>query len=106
MDGPAAFGTLLTDVADYFDRAPRGAALATPQQFRVPSGTLFSSFLRSFRVGVASTVDKGGPLALSPEMAMVLIRIRTAQQYPVLMPTLFPRVLATLERPYDSIVTL
>ena len=29
VDGPAAFETLLTDVADYFDRAPRGAALAT-----------------------------------------------------------------------------
>ena len=26
-DGPAAFRTLLTDVKDYFDRAPRGAAL-------------------------------------------------------------------------------
>ena len=79
VDGPAAFGTLLTDVADYFDLTPHGAALATLQQFGVPSGTPFSSFLRSFRVVVASTVDKDGPLAPSPEMAMELIRIRTAQ---------------------------
>ena len=106
VNGPAAFGTLLTDVADYFDRAPRGAGLATLQQFGVPSGTPFSSFLRSFRVIVASTVEKGGPLAPSPEMAMELIRIRTAQQYPMLMPTLFPGVLATRERPYDSLATL
>ena len=106
VDGPAAFGTLLTDVADYFDRTPRGAALATLQQFGEPSGTPFSSFLRSFRVVVASTVDKGDPLAPSPEMAMELIRIRTAQQYPMLMPTLFPGVLATQERPYDSLATL
>ena len=106
VDGPAAFGTLLTDVADYFDRAPRGAGLATLQQFGVPSGTPFSSFLRSFRLVVASTVDKGGPLAPSPEMAMELIRIRTAQQYPMLMPTLFPGVLATRERPYDSLATV
>ena len=27
VDGPAAFRTLLMDVTDYFDRAPRGAAL-------------------------------------------------------------------------------
>ena len=27
VDGPAAFRTLLTDVTEYFDRAPRGAAL-------------------------------------------------------------------------------
>ena len=40
VDGPAAFGTLMTDVADYFDWTPRGAALATLQQFGEPSGTL------------------------------------------------------------------
>ena len=106
VDGPAAFGTLLNDVADYFYRAPRGAGLATLQQLGVPSGTPFSGFVRSFRVVVASTADKGGPLAPSPEMAMELVRIRTAQQYPMLMPTLFPGVLATRERPYDSLATL
>ena len=78
VDGPAAFRTLLTDVADHFDRAPRGAALETLQKFDVPSGTPFSSLLCSFRVVVASTVDKGGPLAPSPDMAMELIRIRSA----------------------------
>ena len=105
VDGPAAFRTRLIDVTDYFDRAPRGAALETLQKFGVPSGTPFSSYLRPFRVVVASTVDKGGPLAPSPEMAMELIRIRTAQQYPMLMPTLFPGNLATRERPYDSLAT-
>ena len=75
MDGPAAFRTLLIDVADYFNRAPRGAALETLQKFGIPSGMPFSTFLRSFRVVVASTVDKDGPLAPSPEIAMELIRI-------------------------------
>ena len=37
---------------------------------------------------------------------MELIRIRIAQQYPMLMPTSFPGVLATQERPYDSLATL
>ena len=106
VDGPAAFWILLIDVTDYFDRAPRGAALEILQKFGVPSETLFSNYLRSFRVVVASTVDKGGPLAPSPEMAMELIRIRTAQQYPMLMPTLFPGNLGTRERPYDSLATL
>ena len=36
VDGPAAFRTLLTDVADYFDRAPRGAALETLQSLVCP----------------------------------------------------------------------
>ena len=53
MDGPAASRTLLTDVANYFDHAPRGAAIETLQKFGIPSGTPFSSFLRSFRAVVA-----------------------------------------------------
>ena len=48
---------------------------------------------------VASTVEKGGPLAPSAAMAIELVRIRTAQQYPMLMPTLFPGDLATREKP-------
>ena len=105
-DGPGAFKTLLTDVADHFDRAPRGAALAPLQKFGVPSGSPFSSFLRSFRVMVADTIDEGGPLPPSPDMAMELIRIRTAQQFSTLMPTLFPGKLATQEKPYDSLAAL
>ena len=55
---------------------------------------------------VAGTVDKGRPLAPAPDMAMELIRIRTAQQYPTLMPTLFPGKLATQKKPYDSLAAL
>ena len=88
---------LLADVTDYFDRAPRGAALETLQKFGVRSGTPFSSYLRAFHVVVASSVKKGGPLAPSADVAIELVRIRTAQQYPMLMPTLFPDELATKE---------
>ena len=63
VDGPAAFRTLLIDVAHYFDRAPRGAALDTLQKFGVPSDMPLSTFLHSFRAVVGSTVDKGGPFA-------------------------------------------
>ena len=83
--GPAAFKISLTDLADYFDRAPRGAALDTLQKFGVRTGTPFSSYLRTLRVVVASTVEKGGTLAPSAEMTMELVLIRTAQQYPMLM---------------------
>ena len=71
---------LLADVTDYFDRASRGAALETLQKFGVRSGTPFSSYLRAFRVVVVSTVEKGGPLAPSAEMAIELVRIRTAHK--------------------------
>ena len=103
IGGPAAFKTLLSDFADYFDRASRGAALETLQKFGVRTGTPFSSYLRALRVVVASTVEKGGPLAPSATMAIELVRIRTAQQYPTLMPTLFPGDRATREKPYASL---
>ena len=105
MDGPAAFGTLLIDVTDDFDRAPRGAASETFHRLEVSSGMPFSSYVCSFRVLVACTVDKCEPLALSPEMAMELNRIRAAKQYPMLTPTLFPGNLATRERPYNTLAT-
>ena len=106
IGGPAAFKTLLSDFADYFDRAPRGAALETLQKFGVRTGTPFSSYLRALRVVVASTVEKGGPLAPSATMAIELVRIRTAQQYPTLMPTLFPGDRATREKPYASLALM
>ena len=55
--GPAALRMLLADVTDYFDRAPRGAALETRQKFGVRSGTPFPNYLRAFRVVVANTVE-------------------------------------------------
>ena len=93
--GPAAF-------ADYFDRAPRVAARETLQKFGVRTGMTFSSYLQTLQVIVSSTVEKDGPLAPSAEMAIELVRLRTAQSYPMLMPNPFPGDLATREKPYDS----
>ena len=91
----------LADITDS-DRAPHRAALETLQKFGVRTGTPFSSYLWDFRVIVASTVEKGGPLAPPSDMAIELVRIRTAQQYSMLMPTLFPGELTTKERPYST----
>lgn len=75
VGGPTALKFLLTDFADYFDHGPRGSALQTLQRFGVPIGTPLSSCLRAFMAVVASTVGKGGPLALSSEMVIELLRI-------------------------------
>ena len=104
--GPAAFKTLLADFADYFDRAPCGVALATLQNFGVCTETPFSSYLRALRVVVASTVEKGALLAPSAAMAIELVRIRAAQQYSMLMPTLFPGDFVTREKPYVSLASM
>ena len=93
LSGPAAFKMLPTDNTDYFD-----AALETLQKFGVRTGTPFSSYLRAFRAFVASTVEKDGPLVPSLDMAIELVRIRTAM--------LFPGELATEERPYSTLVSM
>ena len=104
--GPAAFKTLLADLADYFDRVPRGAALATLQNFGVRTGTHFANYLRALRVVVAGTVEKGGLLAPPPATAIELVRTRTAQKYSMLMPTLFPGDLATRKIPYVTLASM
>ena len=72
------------------------------QTFNVRAGILISRFLWDFRIVVASSVEKGGPLAASPDMAIKLLRIRAAPQYPpMLMPTLLPGELMAIECPYD-----
>ena len=55
---------------------------------------------------MASTGEKGGPSAPSATMAIELVRIRTAQQYPMLMPTLFPGDRATREQLYASLALM
>ena len=97
---------LLADTTDFFNRAPHGAALETLQTFGVRTETPFSSYLQAFHVVVVSTVKKGGPLAPSEYMAIELVRIRTAQQYPMLMPTLFPGDFATKERLYCPLASM
>ena len=104
--GPVTFKTLLTNFSDYFDRVPRGASLATLQNIGVRTGTPFASYLRALWVVVASTVEKGGPSAPPAAMAIELVRIRTAQQYSMLMPTLFPGDLATREKPYVTLTSM
>lgn len=82
--GPSAFKVLLSDLIDYFDRAPRGAALEILQTFCVRTQTPFSSYLQAFCMVVA-------------DMSIELFRIRTAQHYPMLMLTHILAKLATRE---------
>lgn len=76
----------------------------TLKRFGLRTGTHLLSYLQAFRFVVTSTVEKGDPPSPSSEITIELVRIRTAQQYPILMPTLLWRKLATRERSYDSLL--
>lgn len=94
------------EVADSFNRAPRRPALQALQKFGVPTGTPISTYLHSFRVVVASMVEEGDPWAPPAVMVIELFPIITVQQYPILMPTLFPAYSATGEKPYAPLVSM
>lgn len=67
----------------------------------------FSHYLRTLRVVISNAVEKGGPLALSAEMAIELVQIRIALlQYPMSMPILFPEDFATREKSYSTLMLM
>ncbi|CAM9871637.1 unnamed protein product, partial [Ascophyllum nodosum] len=102
----------ICDVQDPPDRHRR--LLRSRTEWRGPRDTseVRRTFLNTFLVtpffsGCCSKYcRKWWTLAPSLEMTMELIRIRTAQQYLILMAILFLSNLATRERPYDSLLTL
>ena len=94
-----AFKAPLAKFSDPFERAPRVAGLISLENFGAPSGVPFSDYLCIFCVVIASMVQKGGSLALSPQMATELVRIRSPKQYPSSTLTLVPDTLANTEKP-------
>lgn len=93
--GSAAYKLRQTDCGNNFNQAPRGAALGILQRFGVPPVTPFSVYLCSLWMVIAGTIEKGAPLAPSPEMMILLVKVR-----------LFPGNLSTKGIPYDSLVTI
>lgn len=69
----------MTELADYFHRASREAAIEIHYVFGLNTGMLLSILDRHFRVVVAGTIEINSPLALSVELMVDLVVIRTVQ---------------------------
>ena len=98
--GPEAFTPLLRLLSNYFDRTDTVASYTKLHDFGVPNGTPFCDFSRAFRglVSAATGTDR----VLAP-CVLEVVRMAVNEQYPSLMPTLYPGVLATVSRPFGTL---
>ena len=86
----------------HFDRLDTGESYTRLHNFGVCTGTPFHDFSREFRVLVSAVT--GNERVLAPGVDVVLEVVRTAvnEQFPTMMPTLYPGAMATDPKPYSS----
>ena len=92
--GRTLFGDLERRVISYFDKSDQAGTIKRLSSFAVATDVPFADFLREFKLlvsGVTSTGRQNGP---SNAMCQTYVRNSIAQQYPTLMPSLFPGALA------------
>ena len=101
--GPEAFAVLLRLLSCHFDCVDSGADYKKLYTFGVPSGNPFCDFSREFRIvgsvatGTVVSVATGTERVLAPgtEIVLEVVRMAVHEQYPRLMPMLYPAEMAT-----------
>ena len=103
--GPEALTLLLRLLVSHFDRVDTGEGYTKLHAFMVCIGTPFSDFSRMFRVLLIVSAVTGSERVMSPVTDVVLdvVRMAVNEQFPTLMPTLYPGSKATDSRPYASL---
>ena len=101
--GPEAFAFLLRLLSGHFDRVDSGAGYNKLHTFGVPNGSPFSDFSREFRVVVLAATGTERGLAPGTDIVLDVVRMTVNEQYPSLMPTLYPGVRATDPRPFGTL---
>ena len=98
--GPSAFRLLLRLLSTHFDHSDQGRAFEALQAFGVPTGTVYSIYLRVLRE--LTSVVQGSEKVFKPSDAMVLKVVRTSvsRQFPALAPVLYPGELMTEVEPF------
>ena len=92
--GPALFADLERRIISYFDKSDQASAIKRLSSFAVATDVAFADYLRDFKLlvsGVTGTGRQNGP---SDAMCQTYVRNSIAQQFPTLMPPLFPGALA------------
>ena len=88
--GPSTFRLLLRLMSTHFDHGDQGRAFEKLQAFGVPTGTVYSVYLRALRE--LTLVVQGTERVFKPSDAMALEVLRTSvsREFPVLTPVLYP----------------
>ncbi|CAM9262551.1 unnamed protein product, partial [Sphacelaria rigidula] len=104
--GPQLLSDLERRLIGYFDKSDQASVIQRLSSFVVASDVPFADYLREFKLLVSGTTGVGRQNGPSDAMCQTYVRNSVAQQYPALMPSLFPGVLAHREVPYASVDTM
>ena len=101
--GPEAFNLLLRRLMTHFDRVDTGEGYTRLHSFGVCMRTPFCDFSREFRVLVSAVTGSERTLASGVDVVLEVVRMAVNEQFPSLMPTLYPGSMATGPKPYASL---
>ena len=101
--GPEAFTLLLRRLMTHFGRVDTGKGYTRLHNFGVCTGTPFCDFSREFRVLVSAVTGSERTLAPGVDVVLEVVRMAVNEQFPSLMPTLYPGSMATGPKPYASL---
>ena len=85
--GPSASSLLLRLLSTHFDHGDQGRAFEKLQAFGVPTGTVYSTYLRALGE-VASVVQ--GENVCRPSDVIEVVRTSVSRQFLALTPVLYP----------------
>ena len=101
--GPEAFNLLLRRLMTHFDRVDTWEGYTRLHSFGVGTGTHLCDFSREFRVLVSAVMGSEVTLAARVDVVLEVVRIGVNEQFPSLMPTLYPGSMATGPRTHASL---
>ena len=101
--GPEAFALFLRLSSGHFDRVDLGAGYEQLHTFVAPNRTPFRKFSGEFRVVVSAATGTDHVLAVGTDIVLEVVRMAVNEQYPSLMPMLYPWEMATEPRPSGTL---
>ena len=98
--GPEAFTPLVCQLTTHSDRVDTGEGYTKLHNVGVCTGTLFCDFSEESGVLVSAVTESERILAPGIDVVLDVVRIAVNEQFPTLMPTLYPGCKATDPTPY------
>ena len=93
VSAPETFNLLLRRLMTHFNRVDTGEGYTRLDSFGVCTGTPFCDFSREFRVLVSAVTRSDRTLAPGVDVVLEVVRLAVNEQFPTLMPTLYPSCL-------------
>ena len=103
VSGPEAFTLLSRLLMTHFDRVDTGEGYTKLHTFGVCNGTPSCDSSREFRILVSTVTGSERVLSPGTDVVLEVVRMAVNDQFPTLMPTLYPGSKATDPRPYASL---